>query len=220
MKEIITENSKFQSAKINENLENNVSNIVQKSKIYGVPIIRSESHKILENYTSHKQPLHILEIGTAVGYSGIIMLNSCSGDLVTIEHNKDYIKQAKKNFKENGLADRVKIIEGDCHIEIAKMLYSGKYDEYFDMIFLDGPKAQYNLMLDGLLLLLKKDGIFVADNVLFRGYVTGENSPPTKRFKTIIKRLNEFIENCKTNENLTDFCLNETEDGIIFAKKK
>lgn len=194
--------------------------IVDRSKIYGVPIIRTESHKILEEYTKKKQPLHILEIGTAVGYSGILMLQSCNGDLVTIEHNKDYIKQARKNFDENGLSDRVQIIEGDCHIEIAKMLYSGKFDEYFDMIFLDGPKAQYNLLLDGLLILLKKDGIFVVDNVLFRGYVLGDNKPPTKRFKTIIKRLNEFIENCKNNENLTDFCLNTTEDGIIFARKK
>ena len=197
-----------------------IQNIVETSKIYGVPIIRTESHKILEEYTKQKQPLHILEIGTAVGYSGMLMLNCCKGDLVTIEHNREYIKQAKKNFAESGLTDRVKIVEGDCHIEIAKMLYSKKYDEYFDMIFLDGPKAQYNLLLDGLLLMLKKGGIFVADNVLFRGYVLGDNNPPTKRFKTIIKRLNEFIENCKNNEKLTDFCLNTSEDGMIFAKKR
>ncbi len=197
-----------------------IDEIVLNSKLYAVPIIRSESHKLLEKFTNEKQPLHILEIGTAVGYSGILMLNACKGDLITIEHNREYIEQAKKNFAENDLSDRVKIIQGDCHIEIAKMLFSGKYDGYFDMIFLDGPKAQYNLLLDGLLLLLKSDGIFVADNVLFRGYVSGENTPPTKRFKTIIKRLNEFIESCKNNEKLTDFQLISIEDGIIFAKKK
>lgn len=194
--------------------------IIKKAKAYGVPIIRTESHKILENFTKEKQPLHILEIGTAVGFSGITMLSVCDGDLVTIEHNAEYIKQAKKNFKSFGYEKRVKILQGDCHIEVAKLLASSNFDEYFDMIFLDGPKAGYNLLLDGLLLLLKPNGIFVADNVLFRGYVNGTTKVPTKRYKTIIKRLNEFIENCKNDECLTDFKLLETEDGIIFARKK
>ena len=197
-----------------------LNSIQNKAKTYGVPIIRTESHKILEKFTTEKQPLHILEIGMAVGFSGITMLSACKGDLVTIEHNKDFIKQAKKNFKSFGLTERVKILQGDCHVEIVKLLASGNYDNYFDMIFLDGPKAQYNLLLDGLLQLLKSDGIFVADNVLFRGYVDGTTKAPTKRYKTIIKRLNEFIENCKTNKELKDFNLIDTEDGIIFARKK
>ncbi|MBP3581537.1 MAG: O-methyltransferase, partial [Clostridia bacterium] len=57
------------------------------------------------------------------------------------------------------------------------------------------------------------------DNVLFRGYIAGENEAPTKRYKTIIKRLNNFIENCKNHKNLTDFELITLEDGLIFAKK-
>lgn len=197
-----------------------LNSIITNAKSYGVPIIRTESHKILENFAKEKNPKHILEIGTAVGYSGISILSVCGADLVTIEHNKDYIKQAIRNFKSFGFEKRVKILEGDCHIEVAKLLASSKYDEYFDMIFLDGPKAGYNLLLDGLLLLLKPNGIFVADNVLFRGYVDGKNQAPTKRYKTIIKRLNEFIDNCKNSDELTDFKLLETEDGIIFARKK
>ena len=93
------------------------------------------------------------------------------------------------------------------------------YKEPFDFIFLDGPKAQYDSMLDGLLYLLKTNGVFLADNVLFRGYISGENTVPTKRYKTIIKRLNQFIENCKNHKNLTDFELFSLEDGLVFAKK-
>jgi predicted O-methyltransferase YrrM len=197
-----------------------LNSIQNNAKSYGVPIIRTESHKILEQFTKEKQPLHILEIGMAVGFSGITMLSACDGDLITIEHNKDYIKQAKSNFKSFGLSKRVKILQGDCHIEIVKLLYSGKYDNYFDLIFLDGPKAQYNLLLDGLLQLLKPDGVFIADNVLFRGYVDGTTKAPTRRYKTIIKRLSEFIDNCKNHEDLKDFKLIDTEDGIIFARKK
>ena len=68
-------------------------------------------------------------------------------------------------------------------------------------------------------MLLADGGTFVADNVLFRGYVSGETAAPTRRYKTIIKRLNEFIENCINHQFLTDFKLENIEDGIIFAKK-
>ena len=82
-----------------------LNSIQNKAKTYGVPIIRTKSHKILEKITTEKQPLHILEIGMAVGFSGITMLSACEGDLVTIEHNKDFIKQAKKKVPDLILLD-------------------------------------------------------------------------------------------------------------------
>ena len=197
-----------------------IDSIQNNAKTYGIPIIRTQSHKILEQFTKEHKPMHILEIGTAVGYSGITMLSVCDGDLITIEHNEDFIAQAKQNFQKFELTNRVRIISGDCHVEIAKLLYSGEFDGYFDMIFLDGPKAQYNLLLDGLLLLLKSGGWLVADNVLFRGYVENSKTVPTKRYKTIIKRLGEFIERVKTHDGLTDFKLLDVEDGVIFVRKK
>ena len=192
----------------------------QNAKTYGVPIVRSESHNILENKVIETKPNHILEIGTAIGYSGITMLKASTADLVTLEHNKEYIKQAKKNFALNKLSKRAKIIEGDCLVILANMASSGDYNEYFDFIFLDGPKAQYENMLDLIVLLLKPNGTLVADNVLFRGYVEGENKPASRRYKTIIERLNRFIESCKNHKDLTDFKLLNIEDGMIFAKKK
>ncbi len=167
--------------------------ISKNAKNYGVPIIRSQSHEILKGYVRMSAPKQILEIGTAVGYSGIAMLEECDASLVTIEHNKLYIKQAKKNFAEFGFSKRVKILEGDCLVWLAKLVASGKFDEKFDFIFLDGPKAQYEQMLDLLLILLAPGGTLVVDNVLFRGYVNKTENPPTKRFKTIIKRLGNFI---------------------------
>lgn len=196
-----------------------INQIQQNANVYGVPIIRNESHKILEDIVRKFKPKHILEIGTAVGYSGIIMLKNSSADLLTIEHNNKLIKIAKRNFKQHKLSDRVKIINNDCLVEIAKLVSNDDFIEYFDFIFLDGPKAQYDLLLNGLIALLSPNGVFVADNVLFRGYVENDNKPPTKRYKTIIKRLNNFIENCKNNKNFIEFSLNTTEDGIIIAKK-
>lgn len=196
-----------------------INQIYTNAKTYGVPIIRTESHKILEELVSKQNPKHILEIGTAVGYSGISMLKKCDADLVTLEHNKQFIKLAKSNFKSHKLDSRVKILSGDCLVQISKMLTSEKYNGYFDFIFLDGPKAQYGLMFDGLIKLLSKGGTIVADNVLFRGYVEQESSAPTKRYKTIIKRLNTFIENCKNHPDIVEFELKHTEDGMIIAKK-
>ena len=196
-----------------------VNQIYKKAKIYGVPVIRTESHKILEDVVKKIKPKHILEIGTAVGYSGILMLQNSTADLITIEHNKEYKNQAIKNFKANKFLKRVNVMFGDCLVEISKMLTSNKYDNYFDLIFLDGPKAQYDTLLEGLIKMLKPDGTIIVDNVLFRGYVTAQETAPTKRYKTIIKRLNNFIENCKNNPNLTKFNLINKEDGIIIAKK-
>ncbi len=196
-----------------------INQIYTNAKTYGVPVIRTESHKILEKLVESVNPKHILEIGTAVGYSGITMLEKSSADLITIEHNKDSILQAKKNFKSHKLDSRVKIMKGDCLVAISKLLSTEKYNEYFDFIFLDGPKAQYDLMLEGLIKLLSPNGTLVADNVLFRGYVEGDIKAPTKRYKTIIKRLNTFIENCKNNPQIVSFKLIDTEDGIIVATK-
>ena len=192
----------------------------QNATMYGVPVIRTESHNILENEVIKTKPNHILEIGTAIGYSGITMLKASTADLVTIEHNKDYIKQAKKNFASHKFSKRVRIEEGDCLVILANMAASGKYNNYFDFVFLDGPKAQYETMLDLIVMMLKPNGTFVADNVLFRGYVEGENKPASRRYKTIIDRLNRFIESCKNHKDLTDFELKNVEDGMIFAKKR
>ena len=196
-----------------------LNQIKENAKKYSIPIIRSESHKVLLDMIKKYQPKNILEIGTAVGYSGILMLENSEATLTTIEHNKEYAKQAVKNFKQAKVWNRVKLVEGDCLVELAKMVASKNFFETFDFIFLDGPKAQYDAMLELLLILLKKNGVFLADNVTFRGYITGEIQAPTRRYKTIVKRLNTFIENCKNSPNLTQFNLINVEDGLIFAIK-
>ncbi len=193
--------------------------INKRARAYGVPIVKDNTHKILEEFVKKSKPLHILEIGTAVGYSGITMLEASEADLVTIEHNKDSAKIAQKNFKNHKLNNRAKIIVGDCMVELAKLVSSNNFDGYFDFIFLDGPKAQYLQMFDLLMILLKDGGTFVADNVLFRGYVNKTITEPTKRYKTIIKRLGDFIENCKKSKFLMNFKLIDIDDGIIYAQK-
>ena len=186
----------------------------------GVPIIREESHKILIDYIKQYNPSQILEIGTAVGYSGIAILSNCNGLLTTIEHNKSLVAEATQNFKDAGLLNRVNLICDDCLVQTAQMVADDKYNNHFDFIFLDGPKAQYGNMIEGLLMLLKSGGVILVDNVLFRGYVNDTQKPPTKRFKTIISRLKVFIEDFLNNPELENAKLIDIEDGMLFAIKK
>lgn len=196
-----------------------LNEINKKARNYGVPIVRDKTHDFLEKIVKEKNPKHILEIGTAVGFSGMVMLEASNADLLTIEHKKDLAKVAKKNFKSHKLNKRVKIEIDDCLVVLANLVASKKYDNYFDFIFLDGPKAQYTQMFELLMILLADGGTFVADNVLFHGYVNGTIDTPTRRYKTIIKRLDEFIKICKNSSYLMNFELKNIDDGIIIAKK-
>jgi len=186
----------------------------------GVPIIREESHNKLIEIVKKVNPKTILEIGTAVGYSGILMLEACpNATLITIELKEDKANEAKINFKTAGLEDRVTVINGDCMQEISLMVAEGNFDKYFDFVFLDGPKAQYIKMLESLMILTKGGGTILADNVLFRGYVKDKSLMP-RRFKTIVKRLNEFLLAIETREDIENHTLYEIEDGMIEFKIK
>ena len=144
----------------------NYQEIKDYAEKYAVPIMRTETSKIIADFVKTNKPKNILEIGTAIGYSGIVMLENSDAELISIEHNKDYIKQAKQNFKLKKLNKRVKIIDSDCLVVLANMVCEEKYRDYFDIIFLDGPKAQYEKMLEMLVLLLKPGGTLIVDDVL------------------------------------------------------
>ena len=196
----------------------NYQDIKDYAENYAVPIMRTETSKLIADFIKENKPQNILEIGTAIGYSGLVMLENSDAELITIEHNKDYIIQANKNFKSRNLTKRVKIIDGDCLVVLANMICDEKFKNHFDIIFLDGPKAQYEKMLDMLVILLKQGGTLIVDDVLFHQNLNQENKV-SRRFKTIVSRLEKFIEKCKNHKNLCDFQLKTIEDGIIFAKK-
>ena len=184
----------------------------------GVPIIRDDSHILLSNITKDCNPRHILEIGTAVGYSGITMLEASNADLVTIEKLADLAQEAQENFSAAGLIDRVKIINNDCSLGLIDLMLDENNLEKFDFIFLDGPKAQYLNMLPSLYALLAPNGTLVADNVLFRGYVENPKLSP-RRYRTIWQRLQKFIDYVENSGDFYDVKLYRIEDGVLVAKK-
>lgn len=195
-----------------------VSKIIEKDKVilemeeyareHNVPIVTKEVAEYLKFMINSHKSTNILEVGTAIGYSGSVMLQGNDEvTLTTLEIDEDRYKEAKVNFEKMGFTDRVTQILGDALEEIPKL------EDKFDFIFIDAAKGKYMDFYKDSYNLLKKDGIIFIDNIMFRGYLYNEYP---KRFKTIVRKLNEFIEYLHENEN---FVLLPFGDGIGLVKK-
>ncbi|MCB2292279.1 O-methyltransferase [Clostridium algoriphilum] len=162
-----------------------------------VPIVQKETAKFLELMITMNRPKKILELGTAIGYSAILMNLTSGGisEITTIERDEKMIEIAKSNIQKYGLQNKITILEGNC-LEILENLQ----DEY-DMIFIDAGKGHYNHFLPHCLRLLKKEGVLIADNVLFRGMVASKKIA-TRRKVTIIKRMQTYLELVSSNNEL------------------
>lgn len=177
-----------------------------------VPIIRPKTLEYLIESVKVKNPKNILEIGTAIGYSGIKMLENSNANLVTIEKDEKMLKLAQKNFREENLTERIQLVFDDA------MSFLKQNTQKFDFIFLDGPKGQYINYLPFLLNCLEENGMMFCDNVLFQGLVNSNAEPP-KKFRTIVRNLEKFILEIKQNENLL-YKLYDIEDGFLIVWKK
>lgn len=180
----------------------------------GVPIVQKETAKFLEFMVSMKKPLRILELGTAIGFSSILMYEAAgtSPEIVTIERDEKMIELAKVNLEKFNLSDKIKIEEGDC-LEILE-----KLDEPFDLIFMDAGKGHYNHFLPHCLRLLKEDGIIIADNVLFRGMVA-TNDLVKRRKITIVKRMRTYLDMVSNDEKLITSVI-PMGDGIAITRRR
>ena len=161
-----------------------------------------------------KKPLRILELGTAIGFSSILMYEASGNnpDIVTIERDEKMIELAKINLKKFNLQDKIKIEEGDC-LEVLE-----KLQEPFDLIFMDAGKGHYNHFLPHCLRLLKEDGIIIADNVLFRGMVASKELVKRRKI-TIVKRMKTYLEMVSSDENLITSVI-PMGDGIAITKRR
>ena len=179
-----------------------------------VPIVQKETAKFLELMITMNRPKKILELGTAIGYSAILMNLTLGGlcEITTIERDEKMIELAKANIEKYGLQNKITILQGDC-LEILENLK----DEY-DMIFMDAGKGHYNHFLPHCLRLLKKEGVLIADNVLFRGMVASKELA-TRRKITIIKRMKSYLELVSNNDELITSVI-PMGDGISVTVRK
>ena len=176
----------------------------------GIPVADDETLQFLLVTLGMKKPLSILEIGTAVGLSGVAILQACpDAKLTTMELEEERYVEAKQNFAEFGVTDRVNAYLGDAGEILAMM------DGQFDFVFLDGPKAQYEKYIFDLKRLMKTGAVLFADDVLLYGWVSGEEPTPQKRH-SIVDKIRSYLQ---TITNDTDFITSVVNvgDGVALS---
>lgn len=193
-----------------------VCNAIEKEALAdGVPIIRKEMGNLLKVLLLLKQPQKILEVGTAVGYSSILMSENMPENcrITTIENYEKRIPVAKNNFKRAGKEEVITLLEGDA-MDILKEL-----DGTYDFIFMDAAKGQYINFLPELLRLMPVGGLLISDNVLQEGDIVESRYGVTRRNRTIHTRMREYIYTLTHAEQL-ETSIVPIGDGITLSVKK
>jgi len=180
-----------------------------------VPIVRTEMQSFLRFLMKMKQPKRILEVGTAIGFSALLMSEYAPKDckITTIEKYEKRIPLAIENFKKAGKEDSITLLQGDA-LEILPAL-----TEEYDFIFMDAAKGQYIHFLPDILRLLAKDGLLVSDNVLQDGDVLESRFAVTRRNRTIHSRMREYLYTLKHTEELTTAIV-PLGDGVALSIKQ
>ena len=176
----------------------------------GIPVAEDETLNFLLLMLRVAKPCKILEVGTAVGLSAVSMLLELpEAKLTTIELEEERYLEAKKNFADFGVSDRVNAYLGDAGEILAMM------DGEFDFVFLDGPKAQYEKYLFDLKRLMKKGAILFSDDVLLYGWVSGEEPTPQKRH-SIVDKIRSYLDVLTADKDFITSVLN-VGDGVALS---
>ena len=172
--------------------------IEQEALAADVPIIRREMQSFLEVLLLMKKPMRVLEVGTAVGFSALLMSDYLpeGGHITTIENYEKRIPIARENFRRAGKEDKITLIEGDATEVLAEM------EGTFDFIFMDAAKGQYIHYLPNVLRLLSDGGCLVSDNVMQDGDIIESRFAVERRNRTIHARMREYLYELKHREDL------------------
>ena len=180
-----------------------------------VPVIRRETGALLRTLIAALSPSQILEIGTAVGYSALLMCRVMPEDcrITTIENYEKRIPVARENFRRAGEEKRITLLEGDAG-EWLKRLDG----ERFDLVFLDAAKAQYAAWLPSILNVMPAGSVLISDNVLQDGEVALSRFALPRRDRTIHSRMREYLYELKHNEILETAIL-PVGDGVAVSTR-
>ena len=183
-----------------------------------IPIILKETERLLTCLLIMNQPTRILEIGTATGYSAVVMAKVLDKvEIVTMENNEERYLQALNNIKNMGLEDRITVKHGDAAEILKKLEKEGT--ELFDFVFIDAGKSHYKSFWDRAIKLTKEKSVIICDNVLMRATVVDKAYDPKGRHKTSIKKMQEFLEYITHIEGVETAVL-ASGDGISISCKK
>jgi predicted O-methyltransferase YrrM len=181
----------------------------------GLPLVDAEVGALLRVMATSIGAARVLEIGTAIGYSGIWLAGALPPDgmLLTLEMDEERAREARDNFARAGLADRVSVIVGDAKLKLAKV--SGP----FDLIFQDGDKQLYTPLLDRLVALLRPGGLLVTDNVLWDGEVAPGFTETPHRDAAVTRAIVEYNERVASHPQLLTTIV-PLRDGVSISVKR
>lgn len=178
-----------------------------------VPIVSQDVARFIELLLKIINPKNILEIGSAIGYSSLIMSKASDANILTIEKDEETFKVLKENLKKYDTDNKIKAINDDA----INTLKSMDKEEKFDFCFIDANKSQYEEYLNLVYDLTRDNALILIDNILFRGYVAKDED--NKRYRTIIKNLKKFIEDVKSDKRFTASLLT-VHDGLLLLRKE
>ena len=187
--------------------------IKQKALEEHIPIIMDDTLEVIDKILKEIKPTRILEIGTAVGYSAMCFSEYLqpNGKIDTIERDVERIEEAKLNIEKVGVKDKINIYEGDA-VEILPTL-----NEKYDVVFIDAAKGKYPFFLKEALRMIKSNGVILADNILYKGYVMSDYNKHKQR--TAVRNLREYIKEVSENPNIETEIL-DVGDGLAISKIK
>ena len=178
-----------------------------------VPIIRKEMQSFMKTMLVMNKPKQILEVGTAIGFSALLMSEFTDGHITTIENYDKRIPIARDKFKKYHKVHQITLVEGDA-MEVLKTLAVP-----YDFIFMDAAKGQYIHYLPEIMRLLAPGGVLISDNVMQDGDIIESKYAVTRRDRTIHKRMREYLYTLKHHEELETSILT-LGDGVAVSVRK
>lgn len=192
-----------------------LENLEREALTDGVPVIRREMQGLMKLLLAMCRPMRILEVGTAIGFSALLMSEygpeGCH--IITIEKYGKRITRARENFSRAGREEQITLLEGDA-ADILKEL-----DGTYDLIFMDAAKGQYIHFLPDIQKLLPVGGLLVSDNVLQDGDVVESRFAVTRRNRTIHARMREYLYELTHHPQL-ETCILPVGDGVTVSVRK
>ncbi|MDO4744429.1 MAG: O-methyltransferase [Clostridia bacterium] len=184
------------------------------AKEHEVPISQPESIRMIEILLKLMGAKKILEVGSAIGYSAIRMSRASDAEVVTVELSDEMADLAEQNIKEAGLDSKIRLIRGDGVRVLAEM----QGEAIFDVIFVDAAKGQYMEFFPHCIRLLKKGGLLISDNILYKG-MTATDELVVRRKITIVRRLRSYLEMLKESKELSTAII-PIGDGVALSFKE
>ncbi len=199
----------------NENSEE-LENIRDFALRTNVPILSRNTEGLLKNYLYLCRPKRILEVGTAIAYSALMMAECTDAEIVTIEKYPPRLELARKNIAASPYFDRIVLVEEDASAVLER--YANQR-EVFDFIFMDAAKAQYIRWLPNVLKILSKGGVLFCDNVLQEGELAGPRVAVCRRNRGIYSHMREYLYTI-THHGMLESVVLPVGDGVAVSIKK